>query len=195
MLLAAILAQLALLPASQAPSPPADTAPAPSIQSEWIVGVGFAHSVQLFQSDANRKYVVQNVSWGRELTRSRGAGLLRGRFTWAAEVMPVFFQTAPTHVYGVGVVPVVWRWNFSPQRRWSAFAELAMGGLWTTDPVPEETRSVNFTAHWGGGVRVPGSARHAFVLGYRFQHISNGNQLRTNPGVNSHVLMAGWSVK
>jgi hypothetical protein len=44
-------------------------------------------------------------------------------------------------------------------------------------------------------VRIHGSARHALVLGYRFQHISNGNQLRTNPGVNSHVLLAGWSVR
>jgi len=195
MLLAVILAQLALLPASQAPLPPADTAPASSMQSEWIVGAGVARSVRLFQSDANRRYLVQNVSWGRQLTRPRGAGLLRGRFTWAAELMPIFFQTAPTHVYGVGIAPVVWRWNFAPQPRWSAFAELSMGGLWTTDPVPEETRSVNFTAHWGGGVRLHQSARHALVLGYRFQHISNGNQLRTNPGVNSHVLLAGWSVR
>ncbi len=188
MLFAVLLAQLALLPAT-------DTAPSPPVTSEWIVGAGVANSVNLFQSASDRRYLVQTVSWGRELTRSLGPGVLRGRFTWAAEMMPVFFQTSPSHVYGIGVAPVVWRWNFSPQRRWSAFAELSMGGLWTTDPVPDETRRVNFTAHWGGGVRIGSSSRQALVLGYRFQHLSNGNQLMTNPGVNSHVALVGWSLR
>jgi len=182
MLLAMLLAQLTL-------------APAPTIPSEWIVGAGVAQSVNLFQSEADRRYVVQNISYGRELTRPHGPGVFRGRFVWAAEMTPVFFQTAPSHVYGVGVAPIVWRWNFEPQPRWSAFAELSMGGLWTTDPVPEESRRANFTAHWGGGVRIGSSPHRQFVLGYRFQHLSNGNQLLTNPGVNSHVVIVGWSVR
>lgn len=195
MLLAVILAQLALIPASQAPPQPADAAPASSMHAEWIVAAGFAQSVRLFQSEADRRYLVQTVSWGRQLTRPLGPGVLRGRFTWAAELMPIFLQTAPATTYGVGVAPVVWRWNLMPQPRWSAFAELSMGGLWTSDPIPEETRRVNFTAHWGGGVRIGSSPRHALVLGYRFQHISNGNQLLSNPGVNSHVLLVGWSAR
>ena len=34
---------------------------------------------------------------------------------------------------------------------------------------------------------------HALLVGYRFQHFSNGNQFGSNPGVNSHVLVVGWS--
>jgi hypothetical protein len=119
--------------------------------------------------------------------------VLRGRFVWAVEVMPIFAQFSPSAVYGFGVAPVVWRWNFSPQARWSAFAELSMGGLWTSAPIPEETGTANFTAHWGGGVRLLPRGRHALLLGYRFQHFSNGNQLGSNPGVNSHVVLVGWS--
>ena len=48
-------------------------------------------------------------------------------------------------------------------------------------------------AHWGGGERWHTSPRDSVVVSYRFQHFSNGNQLSTNPGVNSHVLLAGWS--
>ena len=160
---------------------------------EIVIGAGAAWSVKLFGSAANRRYAVQTVSWGRELTRAVGPGVLRGRFVWAAEVTPIFAQTAPAGVYGFGIAPVVWRWNFEPRPRWSAFGELSMGGLWTTDPIPEDTSRANFTAHWGGGVRLFESAGRALVLGYRFQHISNGNNLGTNPGVNSHVLLVGWS--
>jgi opacity protein-like surface antigen len=51
------------------------------------------------------------------------------------------------------------------------------------------------TAHWGGGVRLRPRGRHALVLAYRFQHFSNGNQLGSNPGVNSHVVLVGWSYR
>jgi len=162
-------------------------------RSEWMVSAGAARSVALFDSAGDRSYGVQTVSWGRALTRPHGPGWLRGCFTWAAEATPILVQFEPTHLYGVGVAPVVWRWNFLPLRRWSVFAELSMGGLWTTAPIPENTKSVNFTAHWGGGVRWHTSARDSVVVSYRFQHFSNGNQLSVNPGVNSHVLLAGWS--
>ena len=161
--------------------------------SEWVVAAGAAQSVNLFESTANRRYLVQNISFGRELTGDLKFAAIRGRFTWAAEAMPVFYQLRPSHLFGIGFAPVVWRWNFPPHPKWSAFAELSMGGLWTTDPIPEGTERVNFTAHWGGGVRLLTRANRSIVLGYRFQHISNGNQLTTNPGVNSHVLIAGIS--
>ena len=166
----------------------------PRMRAELMIAAGAARSVKLFQSTADRQYAVQVVSWGRELTRAYGPGMLRGRFTWAAELTPIFAQTAPAHLYGFGIAPVVWRWNFEPRPRWSAFGELSMGGLWSTDPIPEETSRTNFTAHWGGGVRLFESRGRALMLGYRFQHISNGNNLGTNPGVNSHVMLAGFAL-
>ena len=68
-----------------------------------------------------------------------------------------------------------------------------MGGMWTTEPIPENTGRGNFTAHWGGGVRLRPRGGNAMLLAYRFQHFSNGNQLGSNPGVNSHVVLIGWS--
>ena len=167
--------------------------PVPPLTSEIVVAVGVASSVELLQSAADRRYVVQTVSWGRELTRGGGPGVLRGRFVWAVEAMPLFAQTSPGRVYGAGIAPVVWRWNFVPRPRWSAFAELAMGGLWTSAPIPEEGSGANFTAHWGAGVRIRASSRQSVIVAYRFQHISNGNQIASNPGVNSHLVLAGWA--
>jgi hypothetical protein len=173
------------------PGAPADRPADP----EWMVAVGVARSVNLFQSTAGRSYAVQTIGWGRELTREWGPGSLRGRFTWAVEAMPIFAQFSPSAIYGIGFAPVVWRWNFVPQPRWSAFAELAMGGMWSTEAIPERAGRGNFTAHWGGGVRLLPRGSHAVLVGYRFQHFSNGNQLGSNPGVNSHVVLVGWSYR
>lgn len=162
-------------------------------RSEYTVSVGVAQSVKLFQSESGRAYAVQTISWGRELTNEWGPGALRGRFVWAVEAMPIFAQFSPGSIYGIGFAPLVWRWNFTPQPRWSAFGEMAMGGLWSTEPIPEDTGRANFTAHWGAGVRLRPRGSHSVLVAYRFQHFSNGNQLGSNPGVNSHVVLIGWS--
>ena len=163
--------------------------------AEWTVAVGVARSVDLFESASGRSYASQTIAWGKELTRELGPGIFRGRFAWVVEVTPIFAQYSPSSLFGAGVAPLVWRWNFVPQPRWSAFAELAMGGLWTSEPIPDDTSSANFTAHWGGGVRLRPRGPHAVLVAYRFQHFSNGNNLSSNPGVNSHVLLVGWSYR
>lgn len=168
--------------------------------NELIVSAGVARSVNLYQSVSGRAYAVQTIGYSRELTGELKLIGIRGRFAWGVEAMPVFAQFEPSRVYGVGFAPVVWRWNFPAAQRWSAFAELSMGGMWTSEPIPDKTSRGNFTAHWGGGIRIrsrtiqarPGPSG-AFVVAYRFQHFSNGNQLGSNPGVNSHVILAGWS--
>jgi hypothetical protein len=161
--------------------------------SEWNVAIGIAKSVNLFQSTAGRAYAAQTIGFARDLTSEIALIGIRGRFAWGVEAMPIFAQFDPSAIYGVGFAPVVWRWNFPPRRRWSAFGELSMGGLWTNHPIPEDTNRLNFTAHWGGGVRLRPRGAHALLIAYRFQHFSNGNQLGSNPGVNSHVFLAGWS--
>lgn len=172
---------------------PAATASPIHFAREWQISAGLASSVNLYQSKAGRSYALQTIGWSRELTRDLGPGFIRGRFAWGIEAMPVFAQFRPSNIYGAGFAPLVWRWNFTPQPRWSMFGELSMGGLWTTDPIPDNTSRLNFSAHWGGGVRIGRPRGNALILAYRFQHFSNGNQFSTNPGVNSHVVLAGWS--
>ena len=37
------------------------------------------------------------------------------------------------------------------------------------------------------------AGRHGLIASYRLHHISNGNRLRRNPGVNAHMLTLGWT--
>jgi hypothetical protein len=169
-------------------------APEPTTLDEWQVGSGSAWSIDVLQSEGGRRYVPVTVSWARRLTREGGPAWLRGTLSWGVEVMPLYLQTAPTSTAGVGISPLVWRWRFAPRGAATPFAELAFGGLFTSDPVPEATEAVNFLAHGAFGLRWRQSRHTAIVTAYRFQHISNGNQLATNPGVNAHVAWAGLSV-
>lgn len=159
-----------------------------------MLTAGNAWGIVLFHSARGHDFALQTLSWGKILTGPRGSGAWRGRFEWAVEGMPVYGQYRPNRVYGVGVSPMVWRWNFEPRGRLAPYGELAGGLLFTTDPVPVQTTSVNFTAHAGAGFRFFLRPKQALVFTYRFHHSSNGNRLERNPGVNAHAIQAGWTI-
>lgn len=176
------------------PPQPVDGEPLLDVNtSEWMVSGGPAFGIVVFHSARGHRYMLQTVSWGRVLTEPLLQGPLRGRFEWAFEAAPIYGQYAPTNTYGFGFMPLVWRWNFEPRERFAPFAELAGGALWTRDPVPAGTTTANFSAHAAYGVRYFIRPQQALVASYRFHHISNGNRLDSNPGVNAHVLMFGFS--
>jgi hypothetical protein len=181
-----------------APSTPSASPDAASVlgvgTTEWMATVGTAYGVVVFHSARGHQYLMQTLSWGRVLSGPKFSGPLRGRFEWAIEMMPVYGQYLPNRVYGFGVSPLSWRWNFEPRGRYAPFAQLSGGLMKSTGAVPPGTTSANFTAHVGGGLRVLVAKQQSLVLAYRFDHISNGNRLDRNPGVNAHALHLGWSV-
>jgi hypothetical protein len=177
---------------------PADAVPAELARvregtSEWGAAIGYGAGVTLLDSKGGQRYALPMLSWGRVLTGPRGPSWFRGRFEWAFEVVPFFAQHAPEAAYGAGISPLVWRWNFQERGVVAPFGEVGGGGLWTTEPVPAGTTRTNFTVHMSAGVRVFGAGRDALVAAYRFDHISNGNRLARNPGVNAHMVVLGWS--
>src|SRR5262245_51133561 len=176
--LALMLSLVFLAPAAaQTASPPQRSAPIdsdtrlPKHTTEWMVSAGAARGVVIFHSAGGHRFGIQTISWGRVLTESHLPGPLRGRFSWALEVVPVFRQVDPTRTYGFGLAPLLWRWNFQPRGRVAPYAELAGGGLWTTEPVPDRTTTANFTAHAGGGARFFVKPHQAVVVNYWFHHI------------------------
>lgn len=162
--------------------------------SEWTVAVAAGSAVSVFHSAAQRQLETVSMSWGRPVTEPHGPGMLSGQLALHIEVVPLVAVNQSPTAYGAAITPLFLRWNFARRRRWAPFADLS-GGLVRTDrPVPDRTLRLNFTAHAGGGVRYFWSDRRALVIGYRFQHISNGNRLDSNPGVNANVVVVGISI-
>ncbi len=161
--------------------------------TEWSASAGAARGITFLQSVGGERYLTTQLAWGRVLTDLRGPSWMRGRFEWSVEVVPVFAEWSTGKARGVGLTPLGWRWNFAPRGRLAPFADVGGGALWTTAPIPAATTGSNFTAHAGVGLRVFGRDGHALVVSYRLHHISNGNRLRRNPGVNAHLLTVGWT--
>lgn len=175
------------------PSAAAAQTPVVRGATEWSASASAARGIAFLQSIGGERYVTTQLAWGRVLTDPLGPSWLRGRFEWLVEIVPVFAAWSAGSARGVGVTPLAWRWNLEPRGRLVPFAEVGGGALWTSAPIPATTTGSNFTAHAGLGVRVFARDQHALVVGYRLHHISNGNRLRRNPGVNAHMLTVGWT--
>jgi len=175
--------------------PSAASAQSPVVRgaTEWSASASAARGIRFLESLGGERYVTTQLAWGRVLTEPRGPAWLRGRFEWSVEVVPVFAAWSAGKARGIGVSPLAWRWNLESRGRLAPFAEVGGGALWTSAPIPATTTGSNFTAHAGLGVRVFARAGHALVVGYRLHHISNGNRLRRNPGVNAHMFSVGWT--
>jgi len=102
-------------------------------------------------------------------------------------------------VAGVGLQPVGVRLSQQIGGSVLAFAEAAGGGAGFTRAVPRpDARALNVLASGGGGIRIgkrAGRAGRAYLLGYRFTHLSNAYTAPNNPGYNAHIFYLGVTLR
>lgn len=154
-----------------------------------VIG-GAALPVSVFRVDPDRDLAMASLAIGRVMAGAPG----RGSFEWLIEVTPFLQVRQPDTVRGWAVAPLFLRWNFPPMAgRARIFGEVSGSFLFTEDPVPVRTTTFNFLDQAGFGLRVHENARHAWVVGYRFQHISNGGRVKPNPGANFNLVYGGLS--
>lgn len=97
--------------------------------------------------------------------------------------------------YAGGISPLGQRLNFGTQHRLQLFLEANAGFLASTRDVPGPISSAfNYTFEFGGGLQLFRDHRHAWALGYRYHHLSNGGIGYNNPGVDSQVLRVAYSI-
>ena len=97
--------------------------------------------------------------------------------------------------YAAGLMPVGFQLNFRRGKRVQPFAATSGGFLYFAEPVPDERgRRFNFTADFGGGVQVARGERGALTFSYKYHHISNAYRGVVNPGFDSNLFYAGFSI-
>jgi len=131
------------------------------------------------------------LRYGWILTGPHLPGLLRGRFEYAVDAVPVFFVFQPAGTaYGAGFDPLGLKWNFERHGRFSPYLELTGGVLFTNQNVPADTNTVNFMDQAALGTHLLG-AKYNWSVELRYMHISNAGLGNLNPGVNTVQVRLG----
>jgi len=131
------------------------------------------------------------LRYGWILTGPHLPGILRGRFEYAVDAVPVFFVFQPANTaYGVGFDPLGLKWNFERHGRLSPYLEICGGTVLTNHNVPTGTNTVNFMDQAALGTHILG-AKYNWSLELRYMHISNAGLSSLNPGINTVQVRLG----
>jgi len=132
------------------------------------------------------------VRYGWILTGPHLPGILRGRFEYAVDALPVFAVNQPGGTaYGFGFDPWIMKWNFETHRRISPYVELGGGGLISTREIPLGESTFNFIPTGAIGVNILRGKYH-WSIDFRYLHISDAEITRFNPGTDTFGLRVGW---
>ncbi|MGA8618644.1 MAG: acyloxyacyl hydrolase [Candidatus Sulfotelmatobacter sp.] len=131
------------------------------------------------------------LRYGWVITGPHWPELLRGRFEYTVDAIPVYliFQPANT-AYAAGFDPLGLKWNFERRGRFSPFFELSGGALFSYHDIPTYTNTVNFSPSAAVGTHILGE-KYNWSIEVRYLHISNAGLGRFNPGLNTVQVRVG----
>ena len=101
-------------------------------------------------------------------------------------------QNQRTRVYGGGLSPVGFQWDFLPLHRVQPFLSTNEGLVYFTDRVltPQGSPFV-YTIDYGAGLNIFHHKNQAITLGYRYQHLANVSP--QNSGTDANTFYVGVS--
>ena len=130
--------------------------------------------------------------YGWILTNEHGPGVLRGRFEYAMDAVPVIVVFQPGGpVYGLGFSPWVMKWNFAAHHRISPYIELGGGVMVASHPVPQGANNFNFMPSGAIGVNLMRGKYH-WSIDFRYLHISDAQITAFNPGTDTFGIRVGF---
>jgi len=160
----------------------------------WDFGVWAGGGFSVPGGTKDTKAFDAGVRLGKVLTDDHFGGLLRGKFEFAADLIPIYYlwQPAPAiNAYSAAFNPVNLKWNFTHSARTVPYLELGGGVLFSNHAVPLDTSHVNFLTHATLGFQFFNNQRRAFTAGVRYEHISNAGLSVPNPGINTVQFQIG----
>ena len=142
------------------------------------------------------------LRYGRVLATSKTVA-----FEWTIDAIPVAilsnsrvtfvpsFQSNRKSVYAWGISPIGLKLNFRRNKRVQPFAASTGGFLYFNEQVPVSGAAhFNYTFDFQGGVQLVNSNQRSFMIGYKYNHISNGYHAPINPGVDVQMVFFGFSI-
>src|ERR1700722_763337 len=157
--------------------------------NEVAVWAGGGHSVpggtqhtEAFNAGFRYGWVITGAHW---------PGILRGRFEYTVDAIPVYliFQPANT-AYAAGFDPLGLKGSFERRGRLSSFLQLSGGVLFSNHDIPVNTNSVNFSPSGALGTHILGE-KYNWSVEVRYLHISNSGLGVYNPGLNTVQVRLG----
>ncbi|HEV2915891.1 MAG TPA: acyloxyacyl hydrolase [Pyrinomonadaceae bacterium] len=178
----------------------------------WF-GIGFKATTifgGLREEEArDRKFAVAAFRYGRTLAANRRMAL---QYTLDAvplavasgNIVETTTVVTPTgsvttfrreSTYGAGLTPLGLQLDFANGSRVHPFIHINGGFLIFTKSVPlPDAGKFAYVGETGAGLRIFTSERRALSLGFRFHHISNGDRMGANRGLNQFLLAVGFSI-
>jgi hypothetical protein len=156
---------------------------------EIEIWAGGGHSVPGGRSDTGAFNA--GVRYGWVITDLHLPSILRGRFEYAVDAVPVFVILQPLNTaYGAGFDPLGLKWNFQHHGRFSPYLELTGGVVFTNHEVPAYTNTVNFMDQAAFGTHIL-NEKYDWSVEVRYMHVSNAGLANLNPGVNTVQVRLG----
>jgi len=179
---------------------------------EWGVWAGYSFSnPTLIGTTTNRQYANAGLRFGYVVATKGSVA-----FEYILDVVPAAILIQPpgdqfaaetgnssfegkgrSAVYGFGILPASFKFNFARRRVLQPFLAVSTGMVYSMQKIPTpitDATRVNFTFEVGGGIQWMTSSHKALILGYKFTHISNAFRTSVNPGVDANMLYVGLSI-
>ena len=202
------VAMLSLSALAQSPSGSTAAQSVPPLQrgaNEFGVWTGYSPFSFVWKGTTKgRELYLLNLQYARTLLARRALTL-----KYTADVVPVALEFQPRQlyvidrklvvnpggtVYGAGANPLGVQGNIG-NRRIQPFASGSLGFLYFTRQVPVVGSSqFNYNITIGFGTQFFLRSNRSVSVGWKYHHLSNNNQARLNPGIDSGVFYAGFSL-
>lgn len=179
--------------------------PLPRGTNEFGAWTGYSpFSFVLKGTSKDRQLFLLNLQYARTLLATRPVTL-----KYTAEIVPAAFEIQPTQkfivdgkllvnpaatIYGIGATPIGFEANFGPKKVQPFFSG-SLGFIHFNRQVPIlGAAQFNYTIDLGFGAQMFLRPGRSLTFGWRYHHLSNNYQAHLNPGIDSGVFFAGFSI-
>ena len=159
----------------------------------WSFSVGYGKS---FSTDLSGGNVDEDITFVPFLvSRSKVLRVFPGGGSWgyAIEGFLAYARQEGSGRYGIGITPLLF-YNFRTRGRITPYAEAGVGVVATNLDPDQFGSDYGFTPQAGFGIQYTLRENRMIRFGYRYHHISNAGLKRNNHGIDTNMILVGYTI-